>query len=201
MAASHPFTFPQAGAAAPKAPTAPAPAAPPPPAPVDDFFDVTGSAGSQKLPYVTPGKYPRLRIDSMKRFKRFKDGEKTVAVQFTVVAPSTKTDPLGEPLLEGMSFSQLFFIRHSPAFSSLANLLACAFNVPAKSVTKDTLQQLMPQMTMQGDPPAPCPLNDAGVEVSALFFQQSNSEFCGVNWGAVPGRAYPDVMAASAAQG
>ena len=205
MAQNHPFTFPQAGvpAASPKAPPPATPTPPAPPSASDDgFFSGIGAmgAGAQKLPNVTPGDYPKLRIDQIKRSLRW-DGEKMVIVEFTVLEPAKKTDPLFDPLLEGSRFSQLFFVRHAPAFSSLANLLAVAFNAPASSVTVNTLQQLLPQITPKGEPAAPCVLNGAGVEVAGLFYKRGDSDFCSVNWRGVAGRAYPDVVAASAAQG
>lgn len=208
MAASHPFTFPQAGAIAPAAAprTAGVPSASPataaPPAVHDDFFSGVGSqgAGAQRLPDATPGNYPLLRIDEMKRIRRW-DGVKMVITDFTVMAPAQKTDPLFDPLLEGARFSVYFTVEKSPAFASWANLVGAAFNGPASSVTVSTMQQLLPELTAKGAPAAPCVLNGAGVMVKGLFFKRGDSQFCSVNWGAVPGRSYPDVVAASASQG
>lgn len=210
---THPFTFPAANphpnAPAKPAPAAPSPPPPPPPAAAaaapgasDGFFAGVGGqgAGAQRLPDVTCGDYPQLRVEALKRAIRW-DGEKMVIAEFTVMAPATKTDPLADPLLPGAKFSQIFFIRHAPAWSSMANLLACVFGVSARTITPESVAQLLPQITEKGAPAAPCVLNGQGCEVGGMFFSRAGSEFLSVNWRAVPGRTYPDVVQNAAVSG
>jgi hypothetical protein len=122
-----------------------------------------------------------------------------IITEHTVLVTGTKTDPLAEPTIQGAKFAQLFFIRHAPAWTSLANLLGAVFGVAAHTVTVDAVTKLIPTLTPNGSDPTPCVLNGAGAECSALFFAQPGSEFLKVKWGAVPGRTFPDVTAAAAA--